>query len=134
MKFGKALCLINAVIFLVYGIFYMLVPAAISTYVTESIPATTSALIDMRAVYGGMSIAISIILAVFSLKKETLRFAIMILMIFMITMASGRLLGIILDSGANNKMYYYLISEVLIAGVCGVWLNQVKDIQPKASD
>ena len=134
MKFGKAICLINAVIFLVYGIFYMLVPAAMSTYVTESIPATTSTLIDMRAVYGGMPIAIGIILAVFSLKKETLHFAILILMVFMTTMASGRFLGIILDSGANNKMYYYLISEVLIAIVCGIWLKRMKDIQPNAND
>jgi uncharacterized protein YjeT (DUF2065 family) len=127
MKFGKTLCLLNAVIFFVYGIFYMLVPAAMSTYVSESIPTTSSALIDMRAIYGGMSIAIGIVLAILSLKKETLRTAIMILMIFMITMASGRLLGVIFDTGANSKMYYYLISEVLIALVCGVWLKRVKD-------
>jgi uncharacterized protein YjeT (DUF2065 family) len=66
MKFGKYLCLLNAVIFIVYGIFYMLVPAAMSTYVTESIPTTSSALIDMRAIYGGMAIAIGIVLALLS--------------------------------------------------------------------
>ena len=127
MKFGKYLCLLNAVIFIVYGIFYMLVPAAMSTYVTDSIPTTTSALIDMRAIYGGMSIAIGIVLAILSLKNKTLRTAIMILMVFMITMASGRMLGVALDTGANSKMYYYLISEVLIALVCGVWLKRIKD-------
>jgi uncharacterized protein YjeT (DUF2065 family) len=118
--------MINAVIFIVYGIFYMLVPAAMSTYVTDSIPSTTSALIDMRAIYGGMAVAIGIVLALLSLKKETLRIAIKILMIFMITMASGRMLGVVLDASANIKMYYYLISEVLIAIICVFWLKLVK--------
>ena len=126
MKFGMILCMINAVIFIVYGIFYMLVPAAMSTYVTDSIPSTTSALIDMRAIYGGMAVAIGIVLALLSLKKETLRIAIKILMIFMITMASGRMLGVVLDASANIKMYYYLISEVLIAIICVFWLKLVK--------
>jgi uncharacterized protein YjeT (DUF2065 family) len=134
MKFGKTLCLLNAVIFFVYGIFYMLAPAAMSTYVTESIPTTSSALIDMRAIYGGMSIAIGIVLAILSLKNKTLRTAIMVLMIFMITMASGRLLGVVLDTGANNKMYYYLISEVLIALVCGIWLKNVKVNKSSSND
>ena len=129
MKFAKILCLINAAIFFVYGVFYMFSPVEMSVYVTESTPTTSSALIDMRAIYGGMAIAIGIVLAILGWKKETLRTAIMILMIFMITMASGRLLGIVLDTGANNKMYTYLISEVLIALICGVWLKTVKDDQ-----
>jgi uncharacterized protein YjeT (DUF2065 family) len=126
--------MLNAFIFFVYGIFYMLIPAAMSTYVTQSIPTTSSALIDMRAIYGGMSIAIGIVLAILSLKNKTLRIAIMILMVFMITMASGRLLGLVLDTGANNKMYYYLISEVLIAMVCGIWLKRIKDEQISTKD
>lgn len=126
MKVGKIICLINAIIFLVYGILYFIMPTDMSAYVTKSIPTTASALIDMRATYGGMSIATGLVIGLLGLRNETLHSAVWILMIFMISMASGRMIGIIYEAEANDKMYVYLISEVLIALICAVWLSKMK--------
>ena len=127
MKFGLFLCLINAVIFMVYGLFFIFAPAETALYVTDLKPSNPSTLVDMRAMNGGMSIAIGIVLAVMSLNKKTLPSAVFILLIFMMAMALGRLIGLILDGDVNDKMYYYLISEVIIAIICGIWLKIVKD-------
>jgi hypothetical protein len=126
MKFGRALVLINAVIFIIYGCFYLLYPIEASMYVTQSIPATTTAVIDMRAVYGGMSIAIGIILVLLSINNHTLLLAVKILFIYMLCMAFARFLGVIVDGNANNKMYYYLIAEGITAMICLIWLIVVK--------
>ena len=123
MRFGKLLCIVNALIFIIYGLFYIFVPAEISFYVTESIPTTVSGLIDMRATYGGMAVAVGLVLGYLSLKNETLPTVILILLVYMLAMAAGRVLGLVVDGAANNKMYYYLISEIIIAIVCMFWLK-----------
>jgi len=123
MRFGKLLCIVNALIFIIYGLFYIFVPAEISFYVTESIPTTVSGLIDMRATYGGMAVAVGLVLGYLSLKNETLPTAILILLVYMLAMAAGRVLGLVVDGAANNKMYYYLISEIIIDIVCMFWLK-----------
>ena len=117
------LTLIGAGFFVVYGVLFSTLPATFSALVTDSLPASSSSLIDMRATYGGMSIAVGIVLVMLSSNKETLRQAVVMLFLLMVCMASTRTIGMVADGDPNLVMYVYLILEVIAAALCLSWLT-----------
>ena len=79
MKNRKLLCLLGAGFFLIYGLLFAIFPAQFSEITTGNIHSTSSSLIDMRATYGGMSIAVGLVLMLLAIKKETLPTAVVFL-------------------------------------------------------
>lgn len=112
MKIEKILVLLTAVFFLVYGALFVLFPSALSGTVTGAAPVTTSGLIDMRATYGGMSIAVSVILMLLVRNDATVRTGLLGMIIVLMGMALARLFGIIVDGSPNELMYVYLVAEL----------------------
>ncbi len=51
---------ITVAVFMFYGTGFVLSPELLSQFVTGTIPASASGLIDMRATYGGISVAVGI--------------------------------------------------------------------------
>ena len=94
--------------------------------VTDGVPSTASALIDMRATYGGMSIAVGILLAMFAIRQETLRSGIVMQALLMTCMASTRVIGMVLDGEPNVLMFIYLLLELVTMAICLRWLKVVK--------
>lgn len=105
---------INSIVFLLYGLGFMFFPEAFSQYVTDAIPLSKSALIDMRATYGGMSIGFAILLWYMGSNRTTLKLGVMAVNLVVGGMAFGRIVGIIIDSSANQMMYIYLLLEILV--------------------
>lgn len=126
MNFGKLLCLLGAGFFLIYGCLFAILPAMFASLVTDGIPSTPSAMIDMRATYGGMSIAVGVLLAMFAMKREDIRTGVVMLSLLMTCMASTRVIGILLDGEANILMFVYLFLELITVAVCLRWLKLVK--------
>ena len=122
MKLGRSLVLLGSGIFAFYGMLFAIFPLKFSRLVTDSVPSSLSSIIDMRATYGGMCIAVGIIFLLLALKAETIRIGIISLLIVMVCMASTRILGIAVDGGANIVMYVYLGLEILVAALCGIAL------------
>ncbi len=110
----KNFILINAVIFLLYGLGFLFFPEILSQFVTDAIPTSTSGLIDMRATYGGMSIAFAILLWYMQQNRHTIKPAIIAINLMVGGMALGRIAGIIIDGSANNMMYIYLFLEIVV--------------------
>lgn len=63
MNLGSVLIRLNAAFFVVYGLAFVVAPEAVGRAITGSAPGTPSGVIDMRATYGGMTVAVGLALA-----------------------------------------------------------------------
>ncbi len=62
MKFSFSLLWANALLFLLFGTSFLVLPEQMALLVTESAPASPAGLTDMRATYGGLSLGIGLFL------------------------------------------------------------------------
>ncbi|MGI9265526.1 MAG: DUF4345 domain-containing protein [Gammaproteobacteria bacterium] len=124
MKLGRILLLLGSGIFALYGLLFSVAPVELALLVTGAVPASPSALIDMRATYGGMSIALGIIFMLLALQETTIRVGVVGLLLVMVCMAITRLVGIAMDGDANTVMYAYLALEIVAAALCGLALGK----------
>ena len=112
---------LNAVVFLLYGIGFLILPEALSLFVTDTAPRTVSGVVDMRATYGGMSVAVGVLLLVLASGYETVRKGLVGVLLLMLGMAGGRILGMVVDGAGNPVMGGYLVLELIMA-VIALWL------------
>ena len=122
MKFARILLLLGSGIFALYGLLFSIAPVELARLVTGDAPSSPSALIDMRATYGGMSIAVGMILMLLALKEETIRIGVVSLLLVVVCMAATRIVGIAVDGDANIAMYFYLGLEIVAAVLCSIAL------------
>ncbi len=106
---------LNAVLFLAYGLGFVFLPEAMSRLVNGSAPTAVSALIDMRATYGGLSVAVGGLLFLLASNRGVVRQGLAGVVLLMAGMAGGRLYGIVVDGAPNTVMYWYLAFEVAMA-------------------
>ena len=114
-SFGPTLIWLNAGFFALYGLGFVLAPELLATTITEGAPQTSSAMIDFRATYGGMSIAVGLVLAALARDPSTHRLGLRAVAATMLCMASGRTVGIVLDGDPNVWMWIYLAGELAVA-------------------
>ena len=103
--------------FLAYGLAFALSPLGMLVLVTGDYPEATSGVIDVRATYGGLSVAVGITMIAMGWRRETLRHGLAFTALVLLSMAAGRILGIVLDGDANVIMYLFLVAELLVGGV-----------------
>jgi len=112
---------LNALVFLLYGLAFSVFPEALSRLVVGTAPGTVSGVMDMRATYGGMSVAVGILLLVLASGRKTVRQGLVAVMLLMLSMAAGRLLGMVMDGTGNALMSAYLALEIAMAALVS-WL------------
>lgn len=117
----KFFILFTAVIFFLYGGIFIFFPHQAWLYVVQSGVDTNSASIDLRATYGGLNIGVGIILYVLARQNSTLKIGLLTVFLLMLSMAFGRMVGIVVDGEPNQAMYIYLALE-LLAGVVSLVL------------
>ena len=122
MNASKLIIVVTAAVYFIYGIAFTFAPESLSQIVTGSVPSSTSGLIDMRATYGGMSIAIGILLYI--LSRSEVRLGLIGVVIFLSSMALTRAYGMVVDGEANTYMYAYLALEVVVAIIAGLLLRR----------
>jgi len=114
---AKFLVLATSAFFLLYGLAFTILPEQFSMLVTQSVPQSPSGLIDFRATYGGMTMAVGALLALTTQTPAMLRLGLRSVAIILLLMAAGRTVGLVLDGAANSLMYIYLAAELITAGV-----------------
>ena len=114
MTMQRLLVRLTALIFVLYGVGFIVAPALLSQYVTGAVPTSASGLIDMRATYGGMSLAIGLLLLHLS-RQSTPRTGLLGVLLLMLGMAGGRVCGMLVDGAANPVMQVYLALEIIAA-------------------
>lgn len=121
MTFQKMLVWINCGLFVVFGIGFLLVPEALAEFVTGAAPSTASAVTDMRATYGGMALGLGLIFGLSARDSQTVNLGVWGVFLVMISLAGGRLLGIILDGAPNAFIYLLFVAEAVMA-ILGFWV------------
>lgn len=122
MTTNKLLIKLTAAVFAVYGIAFIVAPTQLAVLVTEASPTTAAALTDMRATYGGMSLAVGVLLFMLSAKPQTVRLGLSAVLLLMLGMAGGRMVGIAIDGSTTQMMWMYLALELIVAAAASVLL------------
>ena len=111
LKFAKALILINGILFIGFGLGFILAPVFFSTLFTGGHFTTPSAIIDVRATYGGLALGLGIWLVICT--KQNVRLGLVGSFAILASLIIGRVTGIALDGSANIFMQIFLAAEVL---------------------
>ncbi len=112
---ASTLIWLNAGVFVVYGLACVIAPETVATFFTDGSPSTSSAMIDFRATYGGVSIAVGLLLASLARDQSTHTAGLRALAPVMLCMAAGRTVGIVADGDPNAWMFVFLAVELGVA-------------------
>lgn len=116
MKLSLIFSYLTAAVFGLYGLAYAIQPYEMALLTTGLKPDTTSGLIDLRATYGGMMIAVAALIIALE-KSAGLRYSLMTIWLVLFSMAITRLLGFFIDGPANSLMYIYFLAEIIGGGL-----------------
>lgn len=117
MRLQTTLLWINCALFVVFGVGFIVMPGLLSNLLTGAAPATTSAMIDMRATYGGMALGIAIFFGICAKNTDTVRIGLISSLLVLTGIALGRIAGIFIDGDPNIFMYLLLSAEILFASL-----------------
>lgn len=111
---------VNSVLFILFGLGFIIEPYAISQAITGFGPQGINAAIDMRATYGGMALGFGIFLSWVAYVKRGVMEAGLASILVMAGLALGRLTGMVLD-GTPNTMILALFGAELLFGTALFW-------------
>jgi hypothetical protein len=114
---AKILVFSTSLFFVFYGVAFTLFPAEVASIVTGAAPSTSSGLIDMRATYGGMSVAVGLTLLLLAAQRDSMYLALKVTAVVLLCMAASRMLGMLTDGDSNTFMVIYLVAELVFGGV-----------------
>ena len=116
MKFSSIVCYLSAAFFVFYGLAFAVQPLLMMSLTTGVESATASSLVDVRATYGGLSIAVGVAM-VFVYHRVSVTHCMNLIALVLLCMAAARGLGFLLDGPANALMVVYFVAEILGAGL-----------------
>ncbi|WP_077530018.1 DUF4345 domain-containing protein [Vreelandella utahensis] len=124
MTFARTLVWINCALFIAFGLGFTFAPAFLASVVTGAEPATPSAVIDMRATYGGMALGLATLFWLCARDEQGVSIGIRGVLGVMVFLALSRLLGIVIDGSPNAFMVLLLAAEVVMAVLAVVALRE----------
>jgi uncharacterized membrane protein len=126
MKLAKSLVFASAVIFVVVGAGFLLVPKQCADILEISLP-TSMARTDVRATYGGLELGFGIFLICCVVRHEWIRPGLWALAFTVGGFAAGRLAGFVAEGTINNFMLFFLVLELAVASLAVFLLRRPKN-------
>ena len=114
MEKTKLLLWINAILFMLFGIGFVLAPSPLAQWITNSAPGTSSGMIDLRATYGGLALGIGVFWAICA-SNGSERNGLLSTILVLSVVALGRIIGILLDGTPNTFILLLLTAEIIFA-------------------
>ncbi len=115
-----------AAFFVFYGLGFAFFPQALFLQLTDFALEAGSQTIDIRATYGGLSVAFGIVMLKVWRMPGGLKLALSFIIVSMLAMATGRLIGMLIDGDSNLMMKLYLSLEIGSALVAFGFLRSLK--------
>jgi hypothetical protein len=125
VTFPVVLLWITSVLFAGFGIGFAAVPEQLADFVFGGSPATTSALTDMRATYGGLSIGLAAFYALCASRPQWVRPGVLASLLVLVGLAVARLIGIAADGSPNGFILLILGTEIVAAILFFAALRQI---------
>lgn len=101
-----------ALVFIFYGLGFIVFPISLFEHLTGFALINGPASIDVRATYGGLSVAMGFMIFWVYKQPNGLRYALGFIVVAMLMMAFGRLVGFVVDGNPNSMMQIYLLMEL----------------------
>lgn len=114
MKLARSVVFASALIFIVVGAGFLLIPRQCADILEISLP-TAMARTDVRATYGGLELGFGIFLILCVVRHEWMRPGLWALALTVGGFATGRLVGLIAEGTINNFMLFFLVLELAVA-------------------
>jgi hypothetical protein len=111
VDFGKVLVFVNGVLFIGFGLGFIVAPSFFSSLFTGATLSPSSALIDVRSTYGALGLGVGVwLLFCF---KDNVRLGLVGSLVVLASIIVGRVAGLIVDGNPNTFMYVFLGAEVV---------------------
>lgn len=127
MKFATNLLRVDAVLFIVFGICFVVAPEFFADALTGSEPWTSSALTDMRATYGGMGLGVGLLFWFLARQRETVIAGLVGAFLVLAATALARAIGFLADGAPNVFMLMLFGAEVLFLALSASALKRITD-------
>lgn len=127
MKFATNVLRLNSALFVAFGICFAVAPGFFANAITGGGPATSSAVIDMRATYGGMGLGIGLLFWFCSRQRETVHAGLVGSLLVLAATAMARGVGFIADGAPNAYMLSLFCAEVLFVALLALALKRLTD-------
>jgi len=114
---------ISALGFGYFGVVFLLDPAGYASKV-DLVAATPSARAEVRAMYGGLELALAVFLATCAQRPEWWRLGLLLSAVAFLGLGTGRAVGLALEGVAPPFMRLLLASEVVLAALA-LWAMRV---------
>lgn len=125
MKFGRTLVWVNFWLFIGFGLGFVSAPQTLATLITGASPVTPSAITDMRATYGGMSLGLALIYGLSARKGGDVQLGLQGVLAVMASLAVARVIGIVLDGDPNVFVWLLLFAEAAMGVLAFVALRKL---------
>ncbi|MGH2794654.1 MAG: DUF4345 domain-containing protein [Actinomycetota bacterium] len=112
MNLSMLLLRITSVLFVAFGIGFVVAPQDLAELMTDAAPSVPSAVTDMRATYGGVALGIGLFIGYCARRAETVRLGLLAAISVIASLGTARLIGIIIDGSPNAFMLVFLATEV----------------------
>jgi hypothetical protein len=121
MSLGRTVLGVVAIIFLSFGAWALLSPAAVAG-LTQVVLTTPTALADGRAVYGGLTLGLALYFALCAMRRELVRAGLWAVLLTVGCAFLGRLAGVVADGADTSETFRTLASEFGITALAAVSL------------
>ncbi|MEM8766086.1 MAG: DUF4345 domain-containing protein [Pseudomonadota bacterium] len=108
--------------YLLYGLVFAASPSGMFLLINDAELTTNTALVDVRATYGGLTLAVGIAIAYLGITNR-LSEALVVSAVMLFGMAIARAFGLFVDGPSNWLMYLYLALEIIGGGLALVLMR-----------
>lgn len=111
MSLGRFSLILSAVVFLAFGSAFLFFPIRMASLVSMEL-SVPSAVIDVRATYGGFVIGMAAFFWLCSSREALIRPGLMAQAVSLGGFVFGRSIGLAVDGAANSLIYVLLVGEI----------------------
>ncbi len=126
MTFPVVLLWITSAMFTAFGVGFAAVPEQLADFILDASPSTSSAMIDMRATYGGVAIGLGVFMGLCASRPQWIRQGLMATLLVLTGLAVTRLVGLVADGDPNGFMLLNLALELGGAGLTAVAIRRIE--------
>jgi hypothetical protein len=117
MRFAVVLLWITSVLFVGFGIGAVTAPRELAMFITGGAPSIPSAIIDMRATYGGVALGMGLFFGVCATRSQWVRPGLFGSLLVVASIGAARVVGFVVDGQPNGFMLMLLSTEVIFVGL-----------------
>jgi uncharacterized protein DUF4345 len=125
MRFAVILLWTTSALFAGFGLGFVIAPRELARFLTGAAPSVSSAIIDMRATYGGVASGVGLFIGVCAWRPEWLRAGLVASLLTVASIGAARALGLVVDGHPNAVMPLLLSTEVIFVALYAVALRRL---------